>query len=180
VKRLASLGLTLAVFATLAAGCGGLDEFDITRSTEATVPAGPPSGGGTLSGFGALDVGSAESLQREGIDPSDVDSAELRRLEVQVLSGSSLETFVEAVEIRIQSPGLPERVVASKSGIRALPADTRVVALDVTPGVDLKPYLTATSATLSVGATGSGPAEETRLRVTATVRVDVNVSGLFD
>jgi hypothetical protein len=109
-----------------------------------------------------------------------VDSAELRRLEVQVLSGSSLETFVETVEIRIQSPGLPERVVASKSGIRALPADTRVVALDVTPGVDLKPYLTATSATLSVGATGSGPAEETRLRVTATVRVDVNVSGLFD
>jgi hypothetical protein len=161
--------------------CGGLDDVDVTRSTSGTVP-GVPGGGaaGNLTGFGAISLGGEEALRREGIEPNDIDSARLRTVRLEVESGRSLERWLDEVVIRARATGLPEVTVAERRGIRALPADTRSIELDVSSGVNLHPYLTAETATLLVEATGIPPDADTTVRITATVRVDVNVSGLFD
>lgn len=171
---------TLAVAALLAvAACGDLDEVDVTRSGTAVVPGGP--GGAALPG-GAVGLGVAvgrDVIEGEGIDPDDVDSARLVGLRVEILSGASLETWLDRVAFHVEAPGLPRVLVAERSGLRALPAGTRAVDLDV-PGVDLKPYVLAPQATVTAEVSGSQPAEDTEVRATATIRVDVNVSGLFD
>lgn len=164
----------------LLAGCGGLDEVNVTRSATVTIPAGPSGTSlpdASFSGLG-IDLGS-DVLDREGIEGNDVDSARLRRVRLTVKGGASLETWLDRVALFAEGPGLPRIQIAERSGIRALPAGTRQVDLDV-PGDDLKPYLTAPSARITAEAAGRAPAEETSVETTATVRVNVNVTGLLD
>jgi hypothetical protein len=169
------LALLLAVTA-----CGGLDQIDFTRSASVTIPEGPAGApAGTIGGFGAVDLGGEAALREQGIDPGDIDSAHPRSLRLEVKSGASLETWLDDVVLRARAEGLPEVIVAEKHGIRSLPAGTRVVDLDVHRDVDLKPYLVGQSPALGIDATGTPPGADTTLEVTATVRVDVNVSGLF-
>jgi hypothetical protein len=171
-RSLAAAALLLAVTA-----CGGLDEVDISRSATAMVPEGP--GGAVLSGALGLDLAiGRDALQQEGVDPEDVDSARLVALRLEVLSGANLESWLEAVAFHVEAPGLPRVLVAERSGIRALPAGTRSSELAVT-GVDLKPYVLAPNATVTAEVSGSPPAEDTEVRATATIRVDVNVRELF-
>lgn len=169
----------LALAALLAVtACGGLDEVDVSRSGAASVPGGP--GGAALSaGSLSLDLGvGRDALEREGIDPDDVDSARLVALRLEALSGASLETWLDAVAFHVEAPGLPRVLVAQRSGIRALAPGTRTLDLEV-PGVDLKPYVLAPSATVTAEVSGSQPAEDTEVRATATIRLDVSVSGLL-
>jgi hypothetical protein len=162
------------------AACGGLDEVDVTRSAEVVIPG--------AQGAPPLDVEAAAAIQvalgrgiieAEGIDPDDVDAARLRAVRLQVAGGSSLETWLDEVSLHVEAPGLPRVLVARRTGIRALPAGTTTVDLQST-GVDLKPYVLAPTAVLTPQVGGTAPAQDTTLRATATVRVDVSVSGLFD
>jgi hypothetical protein len=162
----------------LAAGCGDLDEVDVTRSAAVTVPGGP---GGALpvSAIGAIDLPlDRRALEQEGIEPDDVDSARLVALRVEVTQGASLETWLDAIEFHVEAPGQPRALLARKSGIRALPAGTTVVELEA-PGTDLKPYVLSETSTVTGEAAGNQPASDTALRITGTIRVDVSVSGLF-
>lgn len=171
----------LAAAAVLAlAACGSLDQVDITRSASVDVPGVPGAPAGSIPSIQALDMGGGDQLRAEGIDPGDVDSAKLRQLSVEVTAGDSLETWVDSVSIYVETAGQPRVLLASKSGISALPAGTTRVDLDVNAGVDLKPYLTAASAPVTVEATGSAPDVNTTVKVTATIRVDVNVGGLLN
>jgi hypothetical protein len=171
---------TLVLLLASTAACGHLDDVDFTRSATVTVP-GVPGGGpsGTISGVGEIDLGGRDALQSQGINPDDVDAAHLRTLHVDVQSGASLETWLDAVVLRARAQGLPDVVVAEKHGISALPAGTRSLDLDVNGGVDLKPYLIGTSPTLAIEATGKPPTEDTKLQLTATITVNVNVSGVL-
>ncbi|WP_242346734.1 hypothetical protein [Anaeromyxobacter terrae] len=163
-----------------ATACGRLDDVDFTRSATLTIP-GTPGGGpsGTIGGIAAIDLGGKEALRAQGIDPGDIDSAHPRRLHLEVRDGASLETWLDDVVLRARAVGLPDVVVAEKHGIRTLPAGTRALDLDVHGDVDLKPYLTGESPTLGVEATGAPPTVDTTVDITATVRVDVNVSRLL-
>ncbi|ABS28075.1 hypothetical protein [Anaeromyxobacter sp. Fw109-5] len=168
-------------FLVAAIACGGLDDVDFTRSARFTIPGSPSGGtGGTIGGLATVDLGGEDALRDQGIDPDDIDSARPRSLRVQVLQGASLETWLDEVVLRARAEGLPDVVVAEKRGIRAMPAGTRVLELDVRRDVDLKPYLTGTAPTLGVEAAGIPPVEDTTAEITATIRVDVNVSGLLD
>ncbi|WP_242355366.1 hypothetical protein [Anaeromyxobacter sp. SG64] len=170
-----TLALLLAVTA-----CGRLDDVDFTRSATLTIP-GTPGGGpsGAIGGFAPIDLGGQEALRAQGIDPNDIDSAHLRRLHLEVREGASLETWLDDLVLRARADGLPAVVVAEKHGVRALPAGTRALDLDVHGDVDLKPYLTGQSPTLGIEATGAPPASNTTVEITATIRVDVNVTGLL-
>ena len=170
-----TLALLLAVTA-----CGGLDDVDFTRSATVTIPGGPAgASSGTIGGFGTVDLGGEDALRDEGIDPDDIDSAHPRSLRLEVREGASLETWLEDVVLRARAEGLPEVVIAEKHGIRSLPAGTRALELDVHRDVDLKPYLVGQSPTLGIEATGTPPAADTTVEITARIRVDVNVSGLL-
>jgi hypothetical protein len=170
----------LAAVLLVSLGCGGLDDVDVTRSAAGTIPGSAVGGEArVLSGFGTIDLGGEEALRREGVDPDDIDSARLRAVRLEIEAGASLERWLDDVVIRARGSGLPEVTVAERHGIGALPPETRAVELDVSSQVDLAPYLTALSASLLIEATGTPPDTDTTVRITATVRVDVNVSGLL-
>jgi hypothetical protein len=172
------LARALVPAALLATACGGLDEVDFTRSTTITVPGGP---GGALpvDAIGAVDLDiDRTALEAEGIDPDDVDSARLVGVRLEVTQGTSLEQWLDDVELHAEAPGLPRTLLARRTGIRALPASTSAVDLE-TSGADLKPFVLADTATVIAGASGLQPPVDTTVRVIATIRVDVNVSGLF-
>jgi hypothetical protein len=161
------------------AACGRLDKVDITRSTSVTVPGDPRAGSLPPTAVSGLRIPLGSDLLREqGIDPKDVDGARLRQVHVEVKSGTSLEKWMDAITLRAAAPGLPTIVLAQKSGIRSLPAGTSAVDLDV-PGDELKPYLDAPTAEIGADAAGNAPSAETVVEVTATIRVDVNVTGLL-
>ncbi|HEX9050870.1 MAG TPA: hypothetical protein VF841_10095 [Anaeromyxobacter sp.] len=172
--------LALAPAALLAlAGCGKLDQIDLTRSGSAIVPGAP--GGAALPAGGIasfpISVG-RDALAAQGIRPNDVDSAKLVGLRLEVTQGTSLERWLSSVSLYVEAPGFARVLVARKTGIDALPAGTTRVDLD-TFGVDLKPYVLAPTTTVTAEGTGTVPPVDTTLLATATVRVDVNVTGLF-
>lgn len=170
----------LASAALLLAACGGLDEVELTRSGSATIEGAP--GGAALPGgaFASipLSVG-RDALAEHGVDPDDVDSARVVALRLDVTAGTSLEAWLDDVAIWVEAPGLPRVQVAARGGIGALPAGTTAVDLDVS-GADLKPYVLAPTTALIAEGGGSQPPVDTTVRVTMTVRVDVNVSGVLD
>ncbi len=165
--------------ALLLAACGRLDEVDITRTATGTVPGA--EGGRPLSGaaLGSLDLFvDRKVLDENGVDPDDVDSARLVALRLEVTQGTSFEAWLDSIAFHVEAPGLPKVLVAQKSGIRSLPAGTTAIDMD-TAGVDLEPYVLAADGTVSAEASGIQPPLATTIRATATVRVDVNVSGLL-
>jgi hypothetical protein len=167
-----------AVLLALAA-CGSVDQVDVTRSATVSVPGGP---GGTALAVDAIAVDlqiDRRALDQEGIDGNDIDSARLRSVRVEVQVGTSLEKWLDSLELHIEAPGLPRTLLARKDGIRVLPAGTPGVDLDV-PDVDLKPYLLAERSTITTGASGNQPDTDTTVKVSATIRVDVSVSGLLN
>jgi hypothetical protein len=170
----------LALCALLAAACGDLDEVDVTRSGTATVPGDGGLGTPLAAGAIALDLAlGRDVLEAEGIDPDDVDAARFVAVRLDVVEGTSLEAWLERIALHVEAPGLPRALVAERAGIGALPAGTRTVELSVS-GVDLKPYVLAPTATVTAEVEGRQPADTTAVRGTATLRVDVNVGGLFD
>jgi hypothetical protein len=163
----------------LAAACGKLDQIDITRSGSATVPGAPGGAALPAGGIAAFPISlGRDALSAQGIDPNDVDSAKLVALRLAVTQGTSLEKWLRSVSLYVEAPGLERKLVAQKSGIDALPAGTTQVDLD-TVGVDLKPYMLAPTTTVTAEGSGTIPPADTTLQATATVRVDVNVSGLL-
>jgi hypothetical protein len=171
--------LALAPAALLLASCGHLDEVNVTRTASGTIPGAagaPPIPGGTFGGLGlTLD---RSLLDQNGIRPNDVDSAKLVGLKLAVTQGTSFEAWLDAVSFFIEAPGQPRVLVARKTGIRALPAPTRELELE-TFGVDLKPYLVASSSTVTAEVSGNQPPNDTTVQATATIRVNVNVTGLL-
>jgi hypothetical protein len=171
--------LALAPAALLLASCGRPDEVDITRTASGTIPGAtgaPPLSVPALVGLGLMLDPSA--LKANGIAPSDVDSAKLVGLRLAVTNGTTFEAWLDAVTFFVEAQGLPRVLVAQKTGIRSLPSGTTVVEL-ATPGVDLKPYVLAPSAVVRVEAAGSQPPAATTIEATATIRVNVNVTGLL-
>jgi hypothetical protein len=172
--------LALVPVALLLAACGDLDQIDVVRSGTATLPGVP--GGAALPGDAIppfpFSLG-RDALAEQGVDPNDVDSARLVGLRLEVTQGTSLEDWLDEVSFYVEAPGLPRVLVASKTGIGALPDGTTAVELDAA-GVDLKPYVLADTTAVTAEGAGTIPPVDTTLRATVTVRVDVNVSGLLD
>ncbi len=163
----------------LAAGCGKLDQFDLVRSGSATVPGAPGGAGLPAGGIATFPISvGRDALQAQGIKPNDVDSAKLVGLRLEVTQGTSLEQWLDAVSIYVAATGMPRVLVARKTGIRALPAGTTAVDLDAM-GVDLTPYVLAPTTDVTAEGTGTVPPVDTTVKATATVRVDVNVSGFL-
>lgn len=174
---LRGLGLVSVVALT---ACGSLDQVDVKRSASVVVPgaAGSPPLAGTALASLDLQI-DRRALAENGIDPNDVDSAKLVGLRLTVTQGTSLEAWLESVSFFAEATGIPKTLIATKSGIGSLPAGTTTVELDV-PGVDLKPFVLADAVHVTAEVTGTQPPVDTTLEATATIRVDVNVSGLFD
>jgi hypothetical protein len=170
--------LALAPVALVLAACGELDQIDVVHSGSATVPGGPAVPiSGAIAAF-PFSLG-RDALSEEGVDANDVDSARLVGLRLEVTQGTSFQDWLDEISFYVEAPGLAPVLVATKAGIGSLPDGTSVVDLDTT-GVDLKPYVLADTTTVTAQGSGTAPPVDTTVKATATVRVDVSVSGLFD
>jgi hypothetical protein len=172
--------LPIAVLAVALTACG-LDNFDLEVQEETTIPGNPlgstldpiPFGGG----FSGMDLLDDSELRDEGVEAEDIDSAKVEALRLELLSGSSFETWLEDVSFYVEGEGLPRQLVAEQHGIGALPEGTILLDLDVS-GAELKPYVSR-PITIVTEVVGRPPVDDSRVRATLVVGVDADVSNFI-
>ncbi|PTL82091.1 hypothetical protein [Vitiosangium sp. GDMCC 1.1324] len=175
--RLASV---LPVCALLSLVACAPPTFTAEVKGETTVPAAP-GGIGTLleafpaiGSFSSLDFDQNQDFQNQGVTKEQVSSAKLQSLQLKVLAPADQDfSFLDTVEFYAKT-GDREVLVASKHNIASLglKAPNPVLALDL-EDVDLQPFITAPSMSISVRGKGRMPSKEVRLL--ADVKLDVQV-----
>lgn len=173
--------LSIVLLAGTLAGCG-LDNFDVELDEEATVP-GDPAANAVLdvlpfgTQFENIDLLADQELRDEGVDAGDIDSAKIESMRLEVLDGASFEDWLDDVAFYVEAEGLERKLVAEKHDVRAMPAGTGVLELDVTR-VELKPYVSK-PLTIVAEVAGRPPVEDTRIRATIVVGIDADVSNFL-
>lgn len=146
-----------------------------------TTVAGDPTGISTvldafpaIGSFSSLDFDQNQDFKNQGVTKEQVSSARLQSLSLKVLSPADQDfSFLDTLEFYAKA-GDQEVLVASKRNIASLglKAPNPVLELDVT-GVELQPFITAPSMSISVRGKGRKPSKEVRLQV--DVKLDVQV-----
>jgi hypothetical protein len=147
--------LALPVLLALSSSCGLL-RFDVA---EAIPPQEVPGAGwasfltGLLPAPFRLSLDVETETEKQGTGPAT--SAGLRSLELRALSGAPLTfDFLDTVSVSVGASGLPTQEVAR---LRPVPRGQTRLSFDVSPEVELLPYLQR-GATLSTSVTGQAPA----------------------
>ncbi len=124
------------LFAMVAAGCGGLASKDVTVDDSEKVSNAPSFGGISAAGFNS-------ALTQQGINPTFIQSASLTSFSMMATSpqGSDL-SFLQSGALWIETSSADKTEIASTP---SFPAGQASVDFTVVPGVELKPYLTASS-----------------------------------
>jgi len=169
--RLCLLGLALVALG----GCQ-LNSFHSTLIGETTVP-GDNSGSPltSLPAFGSfsdLDFAQNEDFLSNGVQPSEINSAKVTAVTLEILSPSNQDfRFLDQVQFFART-GDSSTLIAEKENLGAETGAT--LSLDVT-GVDLTPYLNNTLVTFEVRGSGTTPPQDTRLRATLDLELRVKV-----
>lgn len=147
---------------------------------ETTVP-GDPTGISTvldafpsIGSFSSLDFDQNQDFQNQGVTKEQVSSAKLQSLSLKILSPADQDfSFLDTLEFYAKA-GDQEVLVASKRNIASLglKAPNPVLVLDLA-GVELQPFITAPSMSISVRGKGRQPSKAVRLQV--DVKLDVQV-----
>jgi hypothetical protein len=146
---------------------------------ETTVPAGPPGVSSLLeafpsvAGFSGMDFDQNQDFQNQGVSKDQVASAKLKSIQLRILTPTDQDfSFLDTLEFYAKA-GEREVLVAQKRNIASLGIKApNPLELDLM-GVELQPFLTAPSMTLSVRGKGRMPSREVRLQ--ADVKLDVQV-----
>lgn len=164
--------LTLASLLLLT-GCGVT--FDVPVESSATI-----KGGGLFSAFlpsafadfTSLDLSQSQSFKNAGVGKNDVDSVKLKEavLEIESPAGATLE-FLDALTFYVEADGVPKTKIASKADI---PDNATRITLDV-EDVELAPYVTAPSMTVTTDTTAHAPKKDTTIRAKLVFTVDPKI-----
>lgn len=160
----------------------GIDTFRITESATTTVPKGTLLeelvGNFGFDGFTDLDLTTNQTLQNQGVKRSQIDSVRLTKLTLEITSPADGQTFdfLSKIEFFVQADGVAKKRLASKDPIDG---SVKSFACDL-DGLELAPYVAAPSMDITTAATGKRPKNETTIKATMELLVDVNVSGLLD
>src|SRR5437016_5052746 len=162
-------GLTVA-----ACGCG-VTRFDVHASSTTTVPGNPALPLLSVIPFGAsftnFDLSQQQDFQNQGVTKNQIDSCKLKALKLTVTSGQSLDQFLTSIKFFAETSGQPQVLVAQKTSI---PANSTSLTLDVMD-VELLPYVTAPSMTITTQTNGHQPAQDTTIKADATFSVDAKI-----
>jgi hypothetical protein len=170
--------LRLLVLALLALSGCQLNSFHSTLIGETTVP-GDDSGSPltSLPAFGSfsnLDFAQNADFQSNGVLPSEINSAKVTSVKLEILSPSTQDfRFLDRVQFFART-GDTSTLIAEKGDLAAEAETGSTLSLDVT-GVDLTPYLTNTLVTFEVQGSGTTPPQDTRLRATLDLEFRVKV-----
>jgi hypothetical protein len=166
-------GLCLAALTA----CSGIT-FPVEVKGDTTLPGDPSPLPGLLDAFPAignfthLDFDNAQEFKNQGVTKDQVESVKVQSIRLTIVSPDDQDyAFLDTLEVYAQA-GERQVLVAERSGIHALglKAPHPVLELQV-KDVELAPYVTAPSMSLSVRGKGRLPAQDTRLE--ATVRLQV-------
>ncbi|MBM7118823.1 hypothetical protein [Archangium primigenium] len=173
----------LPVCAVLALVACGSPTFVAEVKGETTVPAAPlgepvppldafPA----IASFTGLDFNLNQDFQNQGITKDQVASAKLRSFQLKVLAPADQDfAFLDTLECYART-GDQVVLVASRQNIAALrlSAPNPVLSLELTD-VDLQPFLSAPSMSLSVRGKGRMPPRDVRLQATVTLDVQARL-----
>jgi hypothetical protein len=171
------LALLVSTFAATGCGDNGLGSFTFTEdSQEVTV-----QGAGTLGGVlpdEALSVFKLNINLEQELEERDAKGAKavyLTDLKMQITDTEQPEgdsdnfDFLDAITINVTADGQQARQLAT---LDPVPDGQSTISLNVDDDIDLKPYIEA-GMNLQTDASGSRPADDTSLKVIATIRVRV-------
>jgi len=126
-------------------------------------------------GFGDLlgvDIVDSEELANQGVAPGDIREVYLTDFVLNAVDPSDADlSWLERVDILVEAPGLPEKVIATASDF---PPGLASVDFEL-EDVDLTDYVVSESMTLTTDARGRRPPDDTTVR--ADFRIEVGVTG---
>lgn len=180
----APLSVAALSLGLIASACSdGLDTFHITEVSTAQVAKGTVleqlvGDFGFGDAFLHMDITDNQTLKNQGIKRSQIDSVRLEKLQLQITAPASGQTFdfLDKVSFFVSSEGLPKKRIAV---LDPMPDGVTSVELQL-DSVELAPYVAAPEMALTTEAAGKRPANDTTIRATVGLRVDVNLSGLLD
>lgn len=169
----------LPLLALLLAACSG-PTFTAEVKGEATVP-GSPLGGlldvfPAIGSFASMDFNENQDFKNQGVTKDQVSSAKLKHIKLQILAPADQDySFLEQLEFYART-GNQEVLVAERQDIASLGLKAPNPVLEMSlKGVELQPYITAPSMSLTVRGRGRQPAREVRLQATVAVEVQVDL-----
>ncbi len=160
--------------------CGGLDHFQVKKSSTTTVASGSVVEQlvGSL-GFGDLatfNIADAQEFKNQGVDKNDIDSVKLNQLTLTITSPSGADfTFLDELSFYVEGGSLPKKRIAHGGPFQA---GLSTVGLDV-DDVELKDYAILPSMSITTEVVGRRPAQDTTVEARIVLDVDVNVSGVL-
>jgi hypothetical protein len=174
--RRARIGIVLTALA-----CGNLDNITVTKSASSTVQGTGALGGLGSSlgfdGFNNIDVSDDESFKNQGYSRNEIDSVKLKELTLDITAPPSGVdfTFIKSIKFYASSPNLAKVLIASGGPFTA---GARSVGLDV-EDQELVDYATADSMTVTSEVNGTAPSQDTTVKATLKLDVDVNIKGVI-
>lgn len=174
--------LPLAV-ALSACGSDGLDTFHIQETSTAQIAKGTlveqlVGSFGFGDAFLHMDITSNEKLKNRGVKRSQIDSVRLESLKLQITAPASGQTFdfLDKIAFYVEAEGVARKRIAV---LDPVPDGVTTLSLSI-DSLELAPYVAAPEMALTTEATGKRPANDTTVKATVGLVVDVNVSGLLD
>jgi hypothetical protein len=149
--------------AVLALGCDGIASVEVERRSGALLPADEQPG--------EIDFGEFDN--DEDISKDDIASAHITSVLLDVVGDGDL-AFIDSVEIYVDAPGLPRRLLASHD---EFPTGESRIALRP-EGFDLEPYVIAETLHFTAIVDGEPPDEDTLVEATALLDVNVTAEGV--
>jgi hypothetical protein len=165
--------------AALWAGCEAtLFTFHVEQSDQVVVEQGTLLedllGDLCFDAFLDMDITSSEAFANQGVEPGDVQEVflEIFELEVSAPAGGDL-SFLEAMDIYVESPDLPQVLIASAA---SFPEGQALVSFAL-EDVDLTDYVVSQSMTLTTDITGHRPDDDTTIEARFDLAVGVTTQG---
>jgi hypothetical protein len=121
-----------------------------------------------------MDITSSQAFANQGVEPGDVQEVYLELFELEAVgpAGSDL-SFLEAMDIYVESPDLPQVLIASAA---SFPEGQALVSFAL-EDVDLTDYVVSQSMTLTTDITGHRPDDDTTIEARFDLAVGVTTQG---
>lgn len=157
----------------LMAGCH--PSFDVTVTGQTTVDASPlpvsliPL---NFTGFGGLDLSQTQEFKNQGITKDEIQSVKLVSVTLTIASpaGANFD-FLTSLAFDVSAQGQPQAEVAS---LATVPQGATELSLAV-EGVELAPYVTAPSMSVTSNAQGELPPQNTTINATMVFDVEPKI-----
>ncbi|MCB9763432.1 MAG: hypothetical protein H6739_26935 [Alphaproteobacteria bacterium] len=169
----------LLPLALMLAGCNGsLLTIDVPFESTTTVEQGSIienlAGGLGFGDFLNMDITDSQELRNQGVSPGDIQDVRLTEFELEAVAPQGADlSFLDALDIYVEAPGLDEVRVATAPGF---PEGEALVVMTIEE-VDLTEYAVSESMTITTDVSGHRPDVDTDVKARILLEVGVTAQG---